>query len=205
MGAGASLQAPEGEAFTEGVSAIDATTVQKGVLITEDVVRAFGTADDAFKCRIFDAVYASQQERFLDTAAYEGTAASPASVSETGEVIHAKEAVAGLTVEEKSQWVEELQAKGREGAEAVLALAKGVEEGLTEALPAVELLNYKTDVVTKLALCTEEPEARAATLGQCRDVIVSAWVAATKLQAIMRGRAERKKHAKRKGKKKHKK
>ena len=41
--------------------------------------------------------------------------------------------------------------------------------------------------------------------GQCRDVIVSAWVAATKLQAIMRGRAERKKHAKRKGKKKHKK
>ena len=31
------------------------------------------------------------------------------------------------------------------------------------------------------------------------------WIAATKLQAIMRGRAERKKHAKRKGAKKKKK
>ena len=52
MGAGASLQAPEGKAFSQGTVAADATTVEKGVQVTP----AIESVLCAFKARVLSAL-----------------------------------------------------------------------------------------------------------------------------------------------------
>ena len=66
-------------------------------------------------------------------------------------------------------------------------------------------MNYKADVVQKIGDCPQSASAeeKARVMSFCRELIVAAWVSATRVQAAMRGMAARKAAAKKKkGKKK---
>merc|ERR1712150_93646 len=92
---------------------------------------------------------------------------------------------------------------GDEVYHSMLELEKQKESGSPEpedSKPKTLILNYKCDVVDKIHKVSDEVEARVKTLDSARDIIVSAHICATKLQAIMRGRQDRKK-VKKKGKK----
>ena len=134
---------------------------QRGVLEKQGVmVRAFGTANDLFKCQVYDQVFANHEQRLLDTPAY-----------------------AALSEEEKSDWVTTLQAEGEAAAGALRAAAEaqaaegreaGDEERAT-APPKVEVLNYKADIATKIAAVgpEDDPAERVKQLDWSRELLVS--------------------------------
>lgn len=156
-----------------------------------EMVRAFGNANDEFKCRVYDKVYMKHEEPMLDSTSF-----------------------GKLTDEEKVSWANELVEAGlcvasdlRDAEiERQKMLKRGTKEENMEAREEVVVQHYKADVATKIAKLGEEEiddETKVKCLTSCRDMIVSAHICATRLQSIMQGRKDRKNASKKKkGKKK---